>query len=244
MTKWMKYGLSVIILLLSMSSLQAATLIFEDNFDTLNSTVWNANSNNASLTVNGGWINLLSSSLDAPYVRTWPGSSIFPSSDGFALEVGFRYTSIQSKGVGLRLLDASKNTIGAFWSDSYYGFRVVGGGVSSIKSANTAPHAARWEFLGGSLNVYLDDVLIGTDSYTALPEVLWFGHPSINQLAYTGAPSTNNGIVVSRWWGAGDWTDLSLDYVRVSAVSIPVPPTMWLVGSGFAGLLFSIVRRR
>ena len=232
---------------------QSATVYFEDDFDaaSLNASIWDASFNGSGNVIDlaDSWVDLAAGyTLDAPYVRTAAGVNPFPTSGDFAVEVRFRYTQIANKGTGLQLLDEAGNALAGFWADSTGGLRGgAGGDVVSLTGSPTEAHRIRWEFVGQHVSLFHDGNLLGTFAVSARPEALWFGHPSIGQqLAANASPSISsyvdgNGYVQNRWWGNGEWTDLSLDYIRVSAV--PLPAAVWLFGSGLIGMA-AVGRRR
>lgn len=228
----------------------AGPLLFDEGFDgsALDPARWTASTNGypaPAIAVAGGTVQMGqpgTAVLDFPYVHS--NAALFPASGDFSLTVGFQYTGVAGWGNGLTVLDASNAFLAGLWQDTA-GLRVqAGGGPSHNVGVDTGAHVAEYRFTGGALEVLLDGVSVSTDASVARPEALWFGHPTVGQVVYTGHPyADSSGIVQSRWWGgSGTWTTFELDFIRVRAldVTVPEPATLALLGAG----LLLLGRRR
>ncbi len=251
----LKLFISILFSLLagSFSSALAAPLFFEDNFDSLDATVWATSDNGypaPAIDVSGGVIRMGqpgASSLDFPYVHSQ--TSIFPSAGDFSITIGFQYTGIAGKGDGLQVLNSSNDSLLAIWQDSSNGLLIGPGGTFSFAN-NVAPHEVEFRFAGGNVTTLLDGVSLGSVALSSRPAKLWFGHPTLGQVISTQTSSLfpglfkvdSNGVVVDRWWGSGVWTTFNLDFIRVQKLNaIPEPGSLSLLGIGL--VVFGLARR-
>ncbi len=221
----------------------APVVYFEDNFDTLDTSVWTVYNNNYPypVSVSGGFLQLGqpgTSSLDFPVV--YSAINPFPASGDFTLEIGFQYTSIAGKGDGFHALDGTNAFAGfGFWSDSASGTRITYGTNTYSLGPDTSYHVVRYEVVGSNVTAYLDGTMLGTSTLPAgRATLVYFGHPTVGQVFGTGCLSCDaSGVIVNRWWSSGTWTTFKLDYFRVSAPApVPEPSTLLLLGSGLVGV--------
>lgn len=179
-----------------------------------------------SLSVGGGEASFASGdSRGFPYV--WRGApsrtSAFPASGDFVFEMRMRYDDVQGSGSGVRVgnwPDSSPEgsnsprpgAIFNVWADTTGGQRfhlfdtqVAVGGVGS-------DHTYRLEYVDGEYSVFVDGTLeAGPTPSTQRPNVIWIGNPNFTS------------------WAERDWSDFSIDFLRVEAersdVGVPEPQT-------------------
>ena len=153
-----------------------------------------------------------------PYIWTGlPGRpSPFPASGDFVLELKMKYNAIRGDGDGFQALNWSNtDPIGnnppagqggafALWADNS-GVNTNFGNVASIYMPEAlAYHVYRLEYIGGKYSYYLDGVLkYGPVANSLRPNAIWIGNPVFTD------------------WTLTDWSDFTLDYVRVTVPNRP-----------------------
>ena len=155
------------------AALAAPVVYFEDDFNTLDLSVWQPPySNNFPVTPNasGGFLNIGAPgvpSLDLPVV--YSVDNPFPLTGGFTLEIGFQYSQIAGKGSGFVTLDGTNASARlAFWADTAQGFRIIFGDQTYFTGGtDTGYHVVRYEVVGNDVTAYLDGTLLGTSPLPA-----------------------------------------------------------------------------
>lgn len=176
------------------------------------------------VTVSGG-----QASFSAGYLRTFPyiwagppsRPSPFPATDDFILEIRMRYDSLRGHGDGLvALFWENTDPVGdnppipggleevllLIWADAGEGCRVITLGETISVSDPLAFHDYRLEYIGGEYSLYVDDTLrVGPTASSLRPNTIWMGNPVLTH------------------WGVGDWSDFTIDFVRVTSKVLNVP---------------------
>jgi hypothetical protein len=169
-----------------------------------------------SVTVSNG-----SATFSAPYGRVFPfvwrglpsKASPFPALGDFALEIRIRYDSIVDNGTGV-WASFSPNTdpTGSYpdlqtgqtvfyvWADSGLGTRIsLLGTEVPVPMALGTFHLFRLRCIGSAYSLSMDGVLVAGPTTSSLrPNLVWVGNPGVT------------------YWQAYDWTDFTLDFVRVT----------------------------
>ncbi len=202
------------------------TVLFEDNFDNPALPGWSMDvPSSGQITVGGGVVTLRN--RGGQYTDRFPmlwRNDLFPAQGDFVLEYRYRYESLTAYGVsvsaGSRAMpvprqDQNKPVIrelGDFagthqfnaqntWQHTTQAESVVWSGTRG----DTSWHTVRVEVEGNTRRLYVDGVLIGENTLDERPVSFWAG----------------NYYLMTYW---GDWSDVSLDYVRVERCSPPPPP--------------------
>ncbi len=221
-----------------------------DEFDRFRGDVWDARWHRYPVPfarISGGQLILGRpnvSALDFPVFYTW--GTPLPAVADYVLEVAFRYTALNRRGMGLVALTGGPpfyQTL-SFWQDIVRPL-TIGFGDRTVAIAHTTDwQRLRWEIIGNSVSAYINGSYLGTASFPhGRPRLLYIGHPTVGEPfglppggpAPTSGRLDSNGIVRQRWWGPGPWTNLAVDYLRVSI--IPEPPTALLLSFALAPLL-------
>ncbi len=148
-----------------------------------------------------------------PYIWTGAPSrpSPFPASGDFILEVRMKYDAVLGHGDGFQaLVWTDSDPVGnnppagqgfrmSIWADGS-GLNASWGNVAPWYSPEAlAYHVYRFEYISGKYSFYLDGVLKqGPFASSARPNAIWIGNP------------------VFTHWGMTDWSDFTIDYVRVT----------------------------
>ena len=163
-----------------------------------------------------------------PYVVAGPPSRLspFPDAGDFALEIRMKYNSIQGNGDGISVF-FSENTdpagqnppspsgqgIYGIWADSRGLFG--GGKTFSLYSPDAyVYHDYKLEYLSGKYSQYVDGNLVsGPNADSRRPNALWMGNP------------------VHTAWGLSDWSDFTIDHIRVTVPEpVCIQPPAGIVG--------------
>lgn len=151
-----------------------------------------------------------------PYV--WSRDGLIPASGDFVVEIRLRYESLKNHGDGLSVRlwsdptpasgnspfdDSGGKRCAGFglWGDSALGqprTGITGLGVD-VPGGSLDFHNYRFQYAGGRFFLFIDGVLAQGPVKSAIrPDRIWLGNP------------------VFTYWGVADWSDFSIDYVRVS----------------------------
>ncbi len=224
------------------SSAKTTQIFFEDGFDgtEIDSSKWNtdiATTGERCLTT-GEWIDI-SSGLDGGLIQTPPYGSItvnggqasfsagwgrafpyiwsgppsrtfpFPDTGDFVLEIRMKYDSLEPHGDGLQAIysDPASNNPPAsggifdIWGDSQ-GLRVNSMNRRVSLSDPFDLHDYKLEYIDGKYSLYVDGVLkVEPIASNLRPNTITIGNP------------------VFASWVAAEWTDFTVDYVRVTALN-------------------------
>jgi hypothetical protein len=158
-----------------------------------------------------------------PYVFAGPPSrpSPFPAQGDFALEIRMKYDNIRCHGTGVLAYFKADTTpagsnsvydvgVSGIWADCG-GFYPGGAARSPWDAASTEFHTIRLDYVAGSYSKYVDGVLVeGPTQSATRPNALFIGNP------------------VFTAWGISDWSDFTIDYIRVTVpvtqVQIDIKP--------------------
>jgi hypothetical protein len=184
------------------------------------------------VTVSGGQASFGADFIRAfPYIWSGPPSrpSPFPSGGDFVLEVRMKFDSFAPHGSGIHVVSwensdpvgdnqpNGQNFVFGIWGDTGIGLRVTVFGEQVILPDPLAYHEYELEFSAGEYSLYVDGVLTVPGTASNLrPNAIWIGNP------------------VFTYWGVADWSDFTLDFVRVS---IPNGYATW-ADFGYAGVEF------
>jgi hypothetical protein len=148
-----------------------------------------------------------------PYI--WAGeplqSSPFPSSGDFVFEVRIRYDDISTLGDGIILLNRLNSNptgdnppIGSTGYSGVWGnerealFAKLGERNVPITSDPNDFHTYTLEYVNGAYSLYLDGNLVsGPIADDSRPNTIWLGNPVVAN------------------WDRDDWSDFTIDYVKV-----------------------------
>ncbi|MFA4917387.1 MAG: DUF6531 domain-containing protein, partial [Syntrophales bacterium] len=170
-----------------------------------------------SITVNGGEASFSAGRGRAfPYIWSGPPSrtSPFPDTGDFILEVRMKYDTISPHGDGLQAIYSDPEGYnppaggGIFdiWADSASSLRVntINNWVSVSDSLSF--HDYKLEYIDGKYSLYIDGILKVEPTTSSLrPNTITIGNP------------------VFASWVAAQWTDFTVDYIRVTAVNLKIP---------------------
>jgi YVTN family beta-propeller protein len=148
-----------------------------------------------------------------PYA--WSQNGIFPASGDFMVEVRMKYDSISSHGDGFhvrRWTNATPSTdntpyaggadycaSASIWADSVISLRARLLTREVAIGNPTGYHTYHFEYVSGKYLLFVDGVLrVGPISSVQRADRVWAGNP------------------VFTHWGANQWTDFRLDYVRIT----------------------------
>ena len=174
-----------------------------------------------SVAVSGGAASLAAGTIRAaPYVwRGGPGgSSPFPSTGDWRLEVRIRYDQITNGGSGLQAANVANSTptgtnareasILGLWGDTVNGLKAsIPGGSSYTVPSNTSYHVYQWEYVAGAYSLFVDGVLrLGPTSSANVPNFVLLG----------------NQVFTS--WTQQNWSDFTIDYLRTFTLTGPQDP--------------------
>ena len=150
-----------------------------------------------------------------PYV--WRGGpsqpSTFPATGGFTFDVRMRFDSLAGSGTEFHVGDWPNtdpvgdnppgNLVFSIGACTACGLVVnLLGTQAPVPGSPTAYHDYRLDYANGSYSVWVDGVrVLGPVASAARPNAIWMGNP------------------VFTHWGSGDWTDFTLDSVRVTDLS-------------------------
>ena len=167
-----------------------------------------------SITLSQGAISLRNGAARVfPYI--WTRQSPFPSTGDFALEVRMKYDSIAGYGDGMYVAQpVSTDPVGVngvfepvvltIWAGTEIGLqaRIEDNQPVNIASPTTF-HVYRLEYLGGQYSLFVDgSLVIGPVNSSLRPNTIWIGNP------------------IFALGGVGDWTDFTIDYVRVTSAGV------------------------
>jgi hypothetical protein len=173
-----------------------------------------------SIKVDGGGASFYAGSNAAfPYI--WAGEpsrpSPFPEKGDFILEIRMRFDAFTGHGNGIHVADWEKNsdpvgdnqpskTALIIWGDHGNYIGMPGGGGRYFFPDRYGFHVYRLEYIDGYYTLYRDDaLLLGPVKSTVRPDTIRIGNP-----IYT-------------FWLVMDWTDFTIDYIRVTVPQIDVP---------------------
>lgn len=155
-----------------------------------------------------------------PYIWAGPPSRLepFPSIGDFILEIRMKYDSIQSHGDGLSALfwnntDPVGNNppspagqgVFSIWADTS-GLRTTTVGEQIFVTDPFFFHHYRLEYISGAYSLFIDGILkVGPIATNLLPNTIWIGNP------------------IFTYWGISDWSDFTIDFVRVTVPHIEIP---------------------
>ncbi len=153
-----------------------------------------------------------------PYVWAGPPSrpSPFPAEGDFAFEIRMKYDFIGGHGAGVKVsykADTTPAGSGPVIDADVYGIWGDGSGFYDGSSTPRPPydpynyefHTLRLEYVGGAYSRYVDGVLVSGPTQSATrPNAILIGNP------------------VFTAWGVADWSDFTIDYVRVTVPETPV----------------------
>ena len=173
-----------------------------------------------SITGVGGDVKFAAGRNTRAFPYTWTRDGVMPADGDFVVEMRLKYDSLTSHGDGFRgrpWADATpvgNNTPLAHGAERCGSFGVWGdsGGLRTSLMGITAPignglsfHSYRFEYVNGKYMVFhrlLETspwtLLIGPISSVMRADRLWLGNP------------------IFTYWAMADWSDFTLDYVRVS----------------------------
>ena len=168
-----------------------------------------------SITGAGGDLKFAAGRNTRAFPYTWTRDGVVPTTGDFVVEMRLKYDSLTSHGDGFRgrpwadatpvggnsPLARGAERCGTFgvWGDTG-GLRTSLMGITApVGSGGLAFHTYRFEYVNGKYLVFVDDVLrIGPISSVMRADRLWLGNP------------------IFTYWASADWSDFTLDYVRVS----------------------------
>lgn len=216
-----------------------AFAFFEENFNSLDTNIWNTYNNEGSATINTG-ILLLKSPIakSYPYLNPKPEKFILPE-DNFSIETKFKFEGNYSFGYGINLTDSLLNNQTP--NDLQWGDLIIlawpsGGGNFSIFSAvcpkeqtncndnynksiftdtTGSWHKLKVKYSSGIYEIYVDDLLkLESKISTKKISTIWLGNPQ----------KTNQDQ---------NWGDLHIDYIKVESLnSEPAPNTPIIIIPG------------
>lgn len=177
------------------------------------------------VSVDGGKASFSASPLRTfPYIWRGPPSKLspFPATGDFVLEVRMKFDEVRPYGDGLAVVPwANSDPVGnnppipqayegmilLIWADAGgLSVRTVGNTFRPLSGALDF-HLYRLENVGGSYSLFVDNSLVVEPIFSNMrPYTLWIGNP------------------VFVHWEVLDWSDFSVDYIRVS-----VPATLMIV---------------
>ena len=145
------------------------------------------------ITVDNGKAFLISGSSRAfPYLIAQANS--FPSSGNFVFECGLQYLSFGNSGCGL------VTGVFSIWGDTGVILRANLLGNFYFVPNPTAHHDYKLEYSQNKYSLYVDGALVlGPIDSTARPSMLGLGNPLFT------------------WWNISDWSDFSVDYVKITS---------------------------
>lgn len=176
------------------------------------------------IVVSGGQAGFSANKIRAfPYVWSGPPSrqSPFPSTGDFILELKMKYDNLQPQGNGFSVFfwensDPIGNNPPAPFGQGFLNIWADSGDRSPRISAmgTTIPmvnplvyHDYRLEYINGKYSLFVDGTLrVGPVASSRRPNTIWIGNPVFNY--WESSP--------------GDWTDFSIDFVRVTVPDIEV----------------------
>jgi len=154
-----------------------------------------------------------------PYICSGPSNepSPFPSTENFIFEIRMKYNSIAAHGDGIfaNLWEDTMptgdnspllNGIYSIWADSANGLRtsILGQKTYIFNPLNF--HTYRLEFIDAKYSLFVDGVKkIDSIDSSLRPTAIWIGNPIFTH------------------WGVSDWSDFTIDYVRVTIPGLKVP---------------------
>lgn len=201
---------------------------FLDDFNGIlpDTSKWEIYENGGNVSLNNGLLELTSTpSNNFPYFRT--RSDPFPANQDFLLEFRVKFPSITFWGVGLLTgTEAPSNgivyndpiptRIFTYHTDAFqptFWFRYL---FQNIFSANAIRdnnfHKIDVEYRNNTYKYYFDDLEIFSINSSIRPHSIFFG-----------SPYNQNTL------GAGTWTSMTLDYIKITSNSPTPPPTRKVV---------------
>jgi hypothetical protein len=152
-----------------------------------------------------------------PFVFAGPPSrpSPFPAEGDFAFEIRMRYDFIGGHGTGVSVYYKADTTPAGSNSVTDVGVYGIWAGWSGFYGAGTTRspydayayqfHTFRLEYVGGYYSTSVDGVLVDGPTQSATrPNAVFIGNP------------------VFTAWGVTDWSDFTIDYIRVTVPETPV----------------------
>lgn len=209
-----RFELAFLVVLITLSS--SAAMAFRDDFNTLDTSVWQVYYNGGTVSIQNGNLILASTGTAFPYL--YSKGIIFPQNCDFVLRVGMRYIDIEPYGTGMwaTTSPATNGQIGdpggtwGYWAD------IPGNG------AGTKYHNLEWRYSGHSVEQWFDGAFVGT---------LDCNRPTSFCLG-------NNRTVP----GGFSWTSFSVDYIEV--VSVPEPSSILALLTGVCSVGGLACRKR
>lgn len=167
------------------------------------------------VTVGGGLVSLRAPAIPSPPYLLLEGSP-FPGEGDFQLDLAVRHDALGPHGTGIRVMaweDTSpegandplaQNTLFLVWADSNVGIIAVLFGRRVSVPQDGALHHYRMSYIDGAYYMDVDgETVVGPFETELRPTALWMGNPLFTD------------------WGSADWTDFSVDFIRVN---VPAPP--------------------
>jgi hypothetical protein len=216
----------------------SCTTFFDDGFSgsTLDPANWNVSANGypaPTVSVSSGSVQVGApgtGSLDFPYVTSV--GPVFPPSGDFSLEFALQYSSTAQWGNGFVVLGPANEQILQVWADSIHSLFAQLPPMSGVGLGSPlAPHTYRLDIVRSTATLLVDGAQVATTPLPARPERVWFGHPTVGEVAglYAHDQLPGNvdatGVVTSRWWSFGEWTTFRINRVRVSNCPPLATPT-------------------
>ncbi len=167
--------------------------VFHDDFDgtSLDLSKWNVGGG-GTVSVAGGFATLSAGCGEQfPYLTSKVDP--FPATGDFLVRVGFRYPDPAQGGNGFGATGTWNNPypLRAFgvWQDfccggfrAYYG---DGGTVFLANAPETNYHVFEWDYVGGTYELYVDNVLRGSGASAYRPVGIFLGHPPYSYCPWT-----------------------------------------------------------
>ncbi len=156
-----------------------------------------------------------------PYMSSGPPNNfIFPPTGDFAFEIRLKFNSVTLHGTGaVALYWGDTTTLGnnppkgpdeglfGIWNDGYTQVRAVLLGQNVFLGRNFDYHKYRLEYRGGKYSVFFDDrLVVGPSSSSVRPTAILIGNPAF------------------AFWNPWDWSDFSIDYVKVEKLDLAPEP--------------------
>ncbi|GEM_PF-1941883 len=160
-----------------------------------------------------------------PYMSSGPPNNfIFPPTGDFAFEIRLKFNSVTLHGTGaVALYWGDTTTLGnnppkgpdeglfGIWNDGYTQVRAVLLGQNVFLGRTFDYHKYRLEYQGGKYSVFFDDRLVVSPSSSSVrPTAILIGNPAF------------------AFWNPWDWSDFSIDYVKVEKLDLAPEPFLEL----------------
>ncbi len=173
-----------------------------------------------SIDVAGGLAKFNATAATRAFPYVWSRDGVVPPSGDYVIDVRMRYDAIRPHGDGLSIrpwsdptptgtntpFNSGDNRCGSFgiWADAATGLATGMTGVrTGVPGGSTTFHKYRLQYVNGKYLLFVDGQLrIGPISSSLRANRIWIGNPTFT------------------YWAKADWTDFSVDYVRVTQPAV------------------------